>query len=84
MEELVLVFPTKEYKTQIEEYVQEFINNNENEIIGSANLYEIKDFDKWLKQVEFDLSEEKVEAGEVPSTIYLTIRKSDNKIVGNI
>lgn len=84
MEELKLVFPTKEYKTQIEEYVQEFINNNENEIVGNANLCEIRDFDKWLKKIEFDLSEEKVEEREVPSTIYLTIRKSDNKIVGDI
>ena len=84
MEELELVFPTKEYKKQIEEYVEEFIRNNENEIVGDANLCKIKDFDKWLKNIECDLSEEKVEEGEVPSTIYLTIRKSDNKIVGNI
>lgn len=84
MEELVLVFPTKEYKTQIEEYVQEFIDHNENEIIGDADLCKIKNIDKWLKKIEFDLSEKKVEEGEVPSTIYLTIRKSDNKIVGNI
>ncbi len=84
MEELELVFPTKEYETQIKEYVQEFMNNNENEIAGDANLCKIKDFDKWLKKIESDLSEETVEKGEVPSTIYLTIRKSDNKIVGNI
>ena len=84
MEELELVFPTKAYKTQIEEYVQEFMKNHENEIAGDANLCKIKDFDKWLEKIEADLSEEKVEKGEVPSTIYLTIRKSDNKIVGNI
>lgn len=84
MEELILVFPTKEYKTQIKEYVQEFINNNENEIIGDANLYKIKDIDNWLERIESDLSEKQLKKGEVPSTIYFTIRKSDNKIIGNI
>lgn len=73
MEKLELVLPTKEYKTQIEEYVQEFINSSEN-----------KSIDKWLKKIEFNVLEERMEEGEVPSTIYLTIRKSDNKIVGNI
>lgn len=79
MKELELVLPSEEYKTQIEEYVQEFINNNENEIVGIGNLCEIIDFYEWLKKIEFDLSEEKV-----PSTIYLTIRRSDNRIVGNM
>lgn len=73
MEKLELVLPTKEYKTQIEEYVQEFINSSEN-----------KSIDKWLKKIEFNVLEERMEEGEVPSTRYLTIRKSDNKMVGSI
>ena len=31
-EELELVFPTKEYKKEVEEYLQEFLDNGENEI----------------------------------------------------
>ncbi len=84
MNELELIFPSKGYKTQIEQYVQEFRNHNENEIIGDANLCKIKDFNLWLKKVESALSEEKMEAETVPSTLYLTIRKSDQKIIGNI
>lgn len=73
MKELELVSLEKEYKMQIAEYVQE-LNNNKN-IIGNANLFDTK---------ELDLLREKDEETEVPSTIYLTIRKSDNRIVGHI
>lgn len=83
-DELELVFPTKEYKKQVEEYCQEFFDNGENEISGDGELDEIKDFDKWLLKIQNDLSEETVEQNRVPATMYLTIRKSDNKIVGNI
>ena len=83
-DELELVFPTKKYKKQVEEYLQEFIDNGENEIAGDGGLDEIKDFDKWLVKVQNDLSENTVEANRVPATMYLTIRKSDNKVVGNV
>lgn len=82
MEELELVLPKKEYEEQIKEYIQEFIDNNE--IEGGEILNNIEDFDKWFKIIDLSSSEEKNEKETVPSTIYLTIRKSDNKIVGNI
>lgn len=78
--ELKLVFPTKEYKKQVEEYLQEFFDNGELEIAGDGGLDRIKNFDEWLQKIENDLSSNK----EIPSTVYLTIRKSDNKIVGNL
>lgn len=83
-DELELVFPTPEYKTQVEEYLQEFLDNEEYEIAGDGGLDQIKDFDEWLRKVQNDLSEENVEDNRIPATVYLTIRKSDNKIVGNI
>jgi len=79
-DELELVFPTPEYKTQVEEYLQEFFDNGEYEIAGDGGLDRIKDFDKWLKKVKDDLSED----NRIPATVYLTVRKSDNKIVGNL
>ena len=36
--ELELIFPTKEYKKEVEEYLQEFLDNGENEIAGDGGL----------------------------------------------
>ncbi len=79
-DELELVFPTSEYKNQVEEYLQEFFDNGEYELAGDGGLDRIKNFDEWLIKIQNDLSEDK----KIPSTVYLTVRKSDNKIVGNL
>lgn len=84
IDELELIFPTQEHKKQVEEYIQEFFDNGEYEIAGDGELDAIKDFDIWLKKIKNDLSDETIEDNRVPATLYLTIRKSDNKIVGNI
>lgn len=83
-DELELVFPTPEYKTQVEEYLQEFFDNGEYEIAGDGGLDRIKDFDEWLQKVQNDLLEDDIEDNRIPATLYLTIRKSDKKIVGNV
>ena len=82
-ENLELVFPTYEYKEQVEEYLQEFIDNGELELNGSGGLHKIKNFDEWLEKIKNDVNPGK-ENNRVPSTLYLTVRKSDNKIVGNL
>ena len=79
-DELELVFPTIKYKNQVEEYLQEFLDNGEKKIAGDGGLSQIKDFNQWLQKIENNLSEEK----EIPSTVYLTVRKSDNKVIGNL
>lgn len=83
-DELELVLPTKEYKKQVEEYLQEFLDNGENEIAGDGGLDRIKDFDKWLEKVQNDLSINTIDKNRIPATLYLTVRKSDKKIVGNL
>lgn len=82
--QLKLVLPTEEYKSKVEEYLQEFLENGEYEIAGDGGLDRIKDFDEWLKKIQNDLSEENIEDNRIPATLYLTKRKSDNKIVGNL
>ena len=52
---LELVFPTKEYKKEVKEYLQEFLDNGEKEIAGDGGLDRIKDFDKWLEKIQDDL-----------------------------
>ena len=82
--ELKLVFPTKEYKEQVEGYLKECLDNGEKELNGDGGLDRIKDFDKWLEKIKNDLSEETIEKGRVPATLFLAVRKSDNKVVGTI
>ena len=79
-----MVFSTKEYKKRVEEYLQEFFDNGELEIAGDGGLDRIKDFDEWLQKVQNDLSEDNIEDNRIPATLYLTIRKLDKKIVGNV
>ena len=83
-DELELVFPTPEYKDQMEEYLQEFFDNGEYEIAGDGGLDRIKNFDEWLRKVQNDLCEKNLEENRIPATVYLTVRKSDNKVVGNL
>jgi hypothetical protein len=78
-DELELVLPTKEHKKQVEEYLQEFFDNGENEIAGDGGLDRIKDFDKWLDKVQNDLYINTIDKDRIPATLYLTVRKSDKK-----
>lgn len=83
-DELELVIPTKEHKKQVEEYLQEFLDNGENEIAGDGGLDRIKDFDEWLEKIQNDLVINTTDKNKVNATMYLTIRKSDRRIVGNL
>lgn len=82
--DLKLVFPTEEYKEQMQGYLQEHFDNQEYELNGDANLDTIKDFDKWLEKVKNDVSEKTVEKGRIPATLFLVVRKVDHKVVGTI
>lgn len=79
-----LVFPTEEYKTKVEEYLQEFFENGEFELAGDGELDKSKDFDLWLQTIRNDVSGDTVEKGRVPATIFFAVRIKDNKVVGNI
>lgn len=80
-EELYLKIPTAEDKQAVMEARKEFLNV-EDRIPGAGSLEKNEVYEEWLEKVLLDLSEETVPAGRVPSTQYLTMRKSDNKLVG--
>lgn len=82
--ELKLVFPTEEYKEKMEEYLKEHFEQGEFELPGDGGLDTIKDFDKWLSKIKKDLLKETVEGNRVPATLFLGVRKSDNKVIGTI
>lgn len=82
--ELKLVFPSEEYKEQIEEYLKEHFENGEYELAGDGGLDRIQNFDDWLLKVKKDLSEETIKENRMPATLFLGVRKSDNKVIGTI
>lgn len=81
--ELELVFPTKEMKKEIEEYMQEFYAKGDT-ISGIGGLDRIKNFDVWLDKVQKDRIPKTCESERVPASLYFSVRKSDKKIVGNL
>lgn len=82
-DEIELIFPTKEYKQQVEEYLQEHFNCGEFELNGDGGLDRIKNFDEWLEKIEYDVNNE-CDEERVPATLFLGVRKSDNRVVGMI
>ena len=84
VEEIKLVFPTKEHKQEMEEYLQEHYENGQYVLNGAGGADRLNNFEEWLKKIQNDLSEERVEQGRVPATLYLAIRQTDHKLVGTI
>ena len=83
MEELILKQPTPEDEIQVMQFRQEFIDAGE-VICGGGGLDEVTEYKQWLDKVEKYKSIETLPPNRVPTTQFLTIRKSDNKIVGII
>jgi len=78
-EELKLVEPTLEYKEQVMEYREAFLENGD-QLHGTARLEEVTKYEEWL---EFEKRAiEKYGEKHVPSTVYLCIRVKENKLVG--
>lgn len=78
---LKLVIPTKEYEEQVMECRKIFLENNET-FDGCAGLEEVKSYEEWIN---FDYRLAKKYGNDfVPSTVYLAIRVTDNKLVGVI
>ncbi len=82
MYRLKLVFPTQEYKEQLKEYLQEHRDNNEMTLSGAGGLDRLNSIDEWLEKVKNDVTRK--EEGKVPATLFLAVRKSDNKVIGTI
>ena len=80
MEELLLVRPSAEYAEQIKEYRKEFLNA-ESSMDGTGQLKSIEDPYEWIKVCEQFNSEETVPKDKVPSTLFMCIRKEDNRLV---
>lgn len=78
---LKLVIATIEYKEQVMNYRKIFLENNES-FDGCSGLEECETYEEWL-DFENRLSK-KYKNNYVPSTVYLAIRITDNKLIGII
>ena len=81
MKELKLVLPEEITKEQFDGFKQEFIDHHITEGIGS--MLE-QDFETWQKQAIDYHYEDRLPEGWVPATTFLSIRKSDGKLIGRI
>jgi len=84
MNEIELRFPNEKDRIIVMDYLEEHYKRGENSLNGVGGLDRLNDFDKWIEKIRNDLSEETVSKERVPATLYLAIRKLDNKLVGTI
>ncbi|MHB1314319.1 MAG: GNAT family N-acetyltransferase [Christensenellales bacterium] len=83
MEDIMLVSPAKEHEAQMLGYKKEFEENGDS-MDGSAMLHQMDDYGAWLALLSDNAKEETVQAGLVPSSAYLAVRKCDGRVVGMI
>lgn len=83
MEELYLKFPSTEDKDAVLDFKAEFLEV-ENRIPGSGAIEKYETYEKWLQKCIDATDPEKVPAGKVPATQYLTYRAADNRLVGMV
>lgn len=81
--ELELVLPTKDHRQDVDEYKNEFVENNET-LHGGGGLHDSTSFDEWLALAVASRQPETVDEGRVPSSVFLAYRKSDQRLVGVI
>lgn len=71
------------HRDAAEEMKQEFFDNNENVINGSA-LFDQMSFDEWLENTDRNHSPETVRSDWAVATTFFAIRQFDDKILGMI
>lgn len=83
MEKITLVFPMREHEEQVMDYKNEFLANGDT-LHGTAYLRSCETYTEWYEALLDNCKEETVRQGLVPSSTYLAIRESDQRIVGII
>ena len=81
MEDFVLIRPTSEYSSQIAEYRQEFLDAGDS-MDGTGPLRRFEDPEEYIKTCAEYENPRTVPSHLVPSTQFLLVRKSDNRLVG--
>jgi predicted acetyltransferase len=79
---MILLRPSIEYKQQVLEYKNEFLENGD-DLAGTSYLQRYDDYEEWMKFV-IDNEKESTKHTEVTATVFLAIREEDSKLVGII
>ena len=77
-----LIRPSIEYKQQVLDYKNEFIENGD-DLAGTSYLQNYDIYEEWLKFV-LDNENESTKHTEVTASVFLAVREEDNKLVGMI
>jgi predicted acetyltransferase len=77
-----LIKPSIEYKQQVLDYKNEFIENGD-DLAGTSYLQSYDVYEEWLRFV-LDNEKESTRHTEVTANVFLAIREEDNKLVGMI
>ncbi len=83
MEELVLLEPSSAYYNQIREYRREFLEVGDS-MDGTSSLREYEEPSDWMEHIKLYSRKETIPEGRVPATLFLCVRKDDNKLLGMI
>lgn len=83
MDELILIEPTMDYAEQIMDYRGEFLERGD-EMNGTSGLRRCETAEEWLELVEQARSRDTCPAEWVPSGEYISVRKSDDTLVGMV
>lgn len=83
MFQIKLTKPTLAYAEAIMEYREEFLNAGDS-MDGCGSLPKCTSAEEWVHELNLLENKDTCPEGKVPSTTYLAIRTSDDKIVGII
>ena len=86
MDEIRLLPPSMTYAEQIMAMRQEILNTDKGEdaFAGCGSLQDSETAESWLAQLRLFESTETLPPGRVPSSTYLAVRVSDDRLVGII
>lgn len=83
MEELILTLPNSRYSEQIRTFRQEYLDAG-SAMDGCGSLRRLDNPEAFIQACREDTSPETLRPGRVLATLFLCIRKSDDKLLGMI
>ena len=81
--QIELQLPALHHKMAAEDFKNDFFENNETFIFGSAKFHSME-YEPWLEYTKSNRQESTVSKEDVVKTTYFAVRKCDEKIIGII
>ncbi len=83
MQDLILIPPTIDYADQIMDFRREFLEAD-SAMAGVGGLRRCESAEEWLELVARSRNRETCPEGNVPAGTFISVRKSDNKLIGMV